>query len=58
MQDGYCRFKAANIGAKDSGYTNIPRGDEDALEEAVATVGPIAVTVDASQASFAQYSKG
>ncbi|XP_014292798.1 digestive cysteine proteinase 2 isoform X1 [Halyomorpha halys] len=56
--DGSCRFKSAYVGAEDSGYTNIPRGDEDALEEAVASVGPIAVTVDGSQSSFAHYSGG
>lgn len=56
--DDVCRYKAANRGAEDIGYTDIPHGDEDALKEAVATVGPISVAIDASHESFQLYSSG
>jgi cathepsin L len=56
--DGKCRFKAANVGATDTGFVDIKSGDEKALTEAIATVGPIAVAIDASQDSFQFYSSG
>ena len=34
--DGKCRYKPANIGATDVGYTTIQKGDENALMSAVA----------------------
>jgi cathepsin L len=56
--DDQCRFTKANIGATDTGFTDIKSKDEDALQEAVATVGPISVAIDASHASFQLYSHG
>ena len=44
----YCRYKKKNVGARVLGYKRVQSGDEHALEAAVATVGPIAVAVDAS----------
>ena len=38
---GKCHFNNATVGATDTGYANIPRGDEAALAAAVASVGPI-----------------
>eukprot|EP01027_Heterolobosea_sp_BB2_P007580 GEZU01011269.1.p1 GENE.GEZU01011269.1~~GEZU01011269.1.p1 ORF type:complete len:457 (+),score=176.32 GEZU01011269.1:140-1510(+) len=52
MQDGYCHYSASNAAAKISGYVPIPIGDEQALMEAVATVGPISISIDASHPSF------
>jgi cathepsin L len=43
-----CAFDTSTVGAKISGFVDVPPGDEDALLDAVATVGPIAVAVDAS----------
>ena len=43
-----CRFNPSTVGATISGYTNVASGDENALQEAVATVGPISVAIDAS----------
>jgi len=53
-----CRYKPANKGADDVGFSTIPSGDEDALLEALATVGPISVAIDASQPSFQLYHSG
>jgi len=56
--DDKCRYKPRNIGATDSGFIDIPSGDEEKLKEAVATVGPVSVAIDASHESFQFYSKG
>ncbi|XP_065343397.1 procathepsin L-like [Cloeon dipterum] len=57
-QDGKCRFNASNIGATDSGFVDIEEGNEDKLKEAVATIGPISVAIDASSDSFRIYLEG
>jgi cathepsin L len=57
-KDNQCRFKAANVGATDTGFTDITSKDENALQQAVATVGPISVAIDASHASFQLYKRG
>jgi len=56
--DDTCRFKKANVGATLKSFTDIKSGDEKALQEAVANVGPISVAIDASQSSFQLYSSG
>lgn len=56
--DNYCQFKKQNIGATDQGYVDIPANDEKKLTEAVATLGPVAVAIDASQTSFQFYQDG
>lgn len=57
-KDQKCKFNPANVGATDTGYTDITSGDENALATAIATVGPISVAIDASQDSFQFYSSG
>lgn len=57
-QDGTCHFNKANVGATVAGHTDIKSGDEKALQQAVGTVGPISVAIDASNWSFQLYSKG
>jgi len=57
-RDGKCRYNPATIGATLVGFTDIPEGDEEALTQAIATVGPISVAIDASHFSFQLYHKG
>uniref|UniRef100_H2U0T0 Cathepsin L.1 n=2 Tax=Takifugu rubripes TaxID=31033 RepID=H2U0T0_TAKRU len=57
-EDGQCRFKPENVGAKCTGYVDVTVGDEDALKEAVATIGPVSVGIDASHSSFQLYDSG
>ncbi|GFS28309.1 cathepsin L [Nephila pilipes] len=57
-QDGTCHFKKSDIGATVTGYVDIPTGDEEALKQAVATIGPISVAIDASHESFQTYQDG
>jgi len=53
-----CMFKKENIGATVTGFTDIPSGDEEALTDALASVGPISVAIDASHFSFQFYRDG
>jgi cathepsin L len=57
-QDDKCRFNKTKVGAKDVGFQDVPHGDEQKLKEALATVGPISVAIDASHQSFQFYKKG
>jgi cathepsin L len=56
-RDQQCAFKRANVGADDTGYVDIPTGDENALKQAVATQGPIAVAIAVGR-SFQLYKTG
>lgn len=56
--DGTCKFNAANVGATCAGFTDVTSGSESDLQNAVATVGPISVAIDASRSSFQLYSSG
>ncbi|KAG7328571.1 hypothetical protein KOW79_008515 [Hemibagrus wyckioides] len=56
--DGDCRFKPASVGATCTGYVDITTEDENALQEAVATIGPISVAIDAGHTSFQLYESG
>ncbi|XP_031628991.1 cathepsin L1-like [Contarinia nasturtii] len=53
-----CRFSRRNIGATVTDFVDIPEGDEQKLKEAIATVGPVSVAIDASHPSFQHYSSG
>jgi len=53
-----CHFTKADIGAEDTGYVDLPEGDEEALKTAVATQGPISVAIDAGHRSFQLYKSG
>lgn len=53
-----CRYEEDHSGGKDRGYIQLKGEDEEELKVAVATVGPIAVAIDANHESFQFYSQG
>merc|ERR1711970_10359 len=53
-----CVSDASKIAATISNYVDVAKGDESALQEAVATIGPVSVTIDASSPSFTSYEDG
>ncbi|XP_050090259.1 procathepsin L-like isoform X2 [Anopheles aquasalis] len=55
---GPCAYNWNTVGARITGYVAIPSGDENALMKAVATVGPIAISMDAGHTSFQSYGDG
>nr|BAN20083.1 cathepsin L [Riptortus pedestris] len=57
-RNGRCRFNNETIGARVSGYTEIPKDDEDALRDAVQNKGPVSVAIDASLYTFRFYRRG
>lgn len=56
--DNFCSFKRSRVAATTTGRVNIPEGDEEALKDALATKGPIAIALDASHPSLLFYSSG
>jgi len=48
-EDDTCSFKASSSGATISNWTDVAAGDEDAMLDAVSTVGPVSVALDASK---------
>lgn len=56
--NGFCRYKPDDSIVKISGFKRIPRGDEAKLTEAIATVGPISISIDASSRNFDLYRSG
>ncbi|XP_062453555.1 cathepsin S-like [Rhea pennata] len=57
-QDGACRYNPAARAATCSNYVELPRGDEGVLKDAVASVGPVSVSIDAGQPTFFLYKEG
>ncbi|KAJ6215615.1 hypothetical protein RDWZM_010115 [Blomia tropicalis] len=57
-KEGKCRYSKRNSGATDTGFVDVPQGDEKRLKEAVATVGPVSIAIDASQPTFQFYNEG
>jgi cathepsin L len=54
----HCLYKAADIGATLTSWKDLPVGNEAALKEAVSTIGPISVGIDASRPTFHNYKSG
>ncbi|XP_056366986.1 cathepsin S [Oenanthe melanoleuca] len=57
-QNGTCRYNASARAASCSRFLELPPGDEAALRDAVATVGPVAVAIDATRPGFFLYRSG
>ncbi|XP_006813635.1 cathepsin L-like peptidase [Saccoglossus kowalevskii] len=57
-KDDPCSYDTSKAVATNTGYTDIATMDEKALQQAVATVGPISVAIDASHSSFRLYKSG
>lgn len=57
-QERYCRFSPSYIGATATGLVDIPSQNEQALLQAVATIAPVSVAIDASHTSFQFYEEG
>jgi C1A family cysteine protease len=53
-----CRFDPANVGANCIDWMEIQEGDEIALEQAVASIGPVAAGIDGAQRTFMFYKSG
>lgn len=53
-----CKYKKKTSAANLQGFVDIPEGDEEKLMVAIATIGPISVSIDASHESFQFYSGG
>lgn len=56
--DGVCHYDQSDVAGTCNGFVHLPPGDEDALQQAVAQMGPVAVAVDASHPSFQHYAGG
>ncbi|KAL7059797.1 hypothetical protein AAHC03_013446 [Spirometra sp. Aus1] len=53
--DQTCKYRPDLVVANITGYKELPKGDEKALQQAVATVGPISVAIDADDPGFMSY---
>lgn len=58
LQQEKCKYKSKNKGATVKGFVKINKGDENALKEALATVGPVSVAIDVSSFDFRFYTEG
>lgn len=58
MVDGWCDPSVRTSGVHVKGYVNVTMNSEAALQQAVATIGPVAVAIDAAHEHFEYYSSG
>ncbi|XP_028160645.1 cathepsin L1-like [Ostrinia furnacalis] len=55
---GRCKYGRSLVRAKPKRWAMLPSGDEGAIEKAVATIGPLAVAVNAAPFTFQLYRSG
>ncbi|XP_059423990.1 cathepsin S-like [Carassius carassius] len=55
---GPCRYDPSKRAAMCSKYYSVRKGDEEALKQAVANIGPISVSIDATRPQFIMYHSG
>ncbi|XP_072453053.1 cathepsin L2-like isoform X2 [Notamacropus eugenii] len=55
---GYCLYQKKNAVSSIAEYVNIPSANESAFTQAVAVMGPMSVTIDATHTSFLFYHSG
>lgn len=58
MQDGICKYNPGGNATSCHGSRYVRQGNETALAETVAIVGPISVAIDAKHSSFQFYQSG
>lgn len=58
FKEGKCKFNPKNVVANCTGFIDIKSGDEDALKEAVASVGPVSIAIDVTEDKFMLYKDG
>ncbi|GAB6027584.1 hypothetical protein CHUAL_001827 [Chamberlinius hualienensis] len=57
-KNGVCRFNSTNVGATCTGHYDVQGDNERVLMDAVGTVGPVSVAIDAAHRSFVFYKHG
>lgn len=59
LQGTSCAYDSSSaVALSVSGYVDIESGDEDALQEAVYTIGPISAAINAQESDFILYEGG
>merc|ERR1712241_549583 len=57
VEHQYCSFSKKNVGATDRGHIWIESGNEEDLKYAVATKGPVSVSINADDSKFQRWQK-
>jgi cathepsin L len=57
-QQGKCKFNKTKSVANCTGFIDVKSGDEEALKEAVGTVGPVSIAIDVTEDKFMLYKDG
>ena len=58
QEEDRCKYKKKLEKVEVTGFVDIESGSETKLQEALATIGPVSVAIDASHMSFQSYRGG